>query len=187
MRAFLAIGLPDDVRQALGSLQQQLADARADVKWVAEEHLHLTLKFLDDITEEKRQAVEAALTHVAAGEAPFTSRLGTVGAFPSPRAPRVLWVSLAEGDVAAARIAAALEAETRRLGLRAEERPFSAHITLGRVRSPHRREALASRLGGLSWEPPAPWQVTALSLYQSVLGPVGPQYTVLAEAPLCAR
>lgn len=184
MRAFIAIALPEHVRSSLARLQGELAQSGADVKWVSQAQLHLTLKFLDEITEEERQAVEALMGRLAGREAPFQLGLAELGAFPSVSAPRVVWVGLSEGKEAAARIAQAIEDGGRTIGLRREERPFSPHLTLGRVRSPRRRETLMQRLRAVAWQPPAAWRVSSLTLYQSVLRPDGPQHTILAESPL---
>src|SRR3989338_5448798 len=156
MRAFIGISLPDAVRSSLASLQRQLSESGADVKWVEPANLHVTLKFLDEITDEQRRRVEELLTRVAGGEGAFTLGLKQVGAFPSTSSPRVLWVGLEEGRDAAMRIAQAIEQEGQAISLRREERPFAAHVTLGRVRSPRRRNVLAQQLQQVRWEPPAP-------------------------------
>ena len=97
------------------------------------------------------------------------------------------------------RIAESMEQKYQAIGLRREDlpaappgaaqagRPFAAHVTLGRVRSPRCREALAQRFQTLAWEPPPAFQVAALTLYQSELSPSGPRYTTLADFPLAAR
>jgi 2'-5' RNA ligase len=187
MRAFIGIALPDAVRASLAILQRQVGESCADIKWVEPEHLHVTLKFLDEITEEQRGRVEALLRQVAGGEPAFTLAMEGAGAFPSVNAPRVLWVGLRQGRETVVRIAQAIEQECQAIGLRREERPFAAHVTLGRVRSPRRREALAQQLQQVSWQPPAPFQVAALVLYRSELSPSGPRYSVLAEVPLAGE
>ncbi len=184
MRAFLAIPLPDDARAALTVLQRDLAGSGADVKWVEPDHLHVTVKFLDEISDQQRRDVEALLHRIAAHEAPCRLSLKEVGAFPSIVAPRVVWVGVDEGRDAVIRLAQRLEREGQAIGLRRQERPFAAHVTIGRVRSPRGQEALARRLRETAWQPPAAWPVTSLRLYQSDLSGSGPRYTVLAEVPL---
>ena len=184
MRAFLAITLPEDVRRSLTVLQEDLAGSRADVKWVEPPNLHVTLKFFGEIAEQERQAIEALLARVAQREPRFTLAVEGVGAFPTLTAPRVVWVGLGEGKDAAARIAQTIDREGDASPLQREERPFAAHITLGRVRSGRNRPALVQRLRAVSWQPPGPWQVTSLTLYQSILGSEGPRYSALADIPL---
>ena len=184
MRAFLAISLPPDVRGALALLQQELAQSQADVKWVEPDNLHVTLKFLGEITEEQRQAIEAMLRNIAEKEEPLTLSVKELGAFPSAAAPRVVWVGLDEGRERVIRMAEAIEREGAALALLKEERPFASHVTLGRVRSPRHRHELTQRLQHAQWVPPAPWRVKAVTLYQSTLNASGPTYTPLTEVPL---
>ena len=184
MRAFVAVGLPKGVRDALAALQQELAAARADVKWVEPANLHLTLKFLDEITDAQRAGIEQLLQRIASRQPPFVMRLGMVGAFPSITAPRVVWVGCEEGREALARIAEQIECEGDALKLRREERPFAAHLTIGRLRSARGRRELARAMGQAAWTPPPSWQVHAITLYHSALSSMGPAYSVLAEIPL---
>ena len=187
MRAFLAVGLPGEAREALAVLQQQLEAARADVKWVEPANLHLTLKFLAEITDAQRVQVEQLVRRIAGRLATFSMRLGALGAFPSMTAPRVVWVGCEEGREALARLAEAIEQDTAPLGLGSNNRPFAAHLTIGRVRSPRGRQQLTRAIQSAAWIPPAAWQATAITLYQSVLSRSGPAYSVLAEMPLMRR
>ena len=186
MRAFLGISLPENVRNTLKALQDELAAARADVKWVLPEQLHVTLKFLDEVSDDQRRALESLLRRIAVDEEPFLLGMGGLGAFPSLESPRVIWVGLTEGHERLARLAEVIGREGAALQLRREERPFSAHLTLGRVRSSRGVAALTQRLRATSWQPPAAWRVDAVTLYQSVLTPAGARYTVLADIPLGA-
>lgn len=186
MRAFIAVSLPEEVRTSLANLQRELARSGADVKWVEPENLHLTLKFLDEITDEQRREVETLLRRIGTQHHAFMLALHEAGAFPSVNAPRVVWVGCGEGAEVLARIAGQVEQESATWGFRKEERPFAAHLTIGRVRSPRRRQELAQSLQTTSWQPPAPWRVEMLTLYQSVLGSAGPRYTSLADIPLAA-
>lgn len=186
MRVFVAIPLPEDVRASLAALQQELARSRADVKWVEPANLHLTLKFLDDITEAQHQAAAALLRDAASCEAPFRMSLREVGAFPSGHVPRVVWVGVEEGREAVGRLADAIEQGSRRLGLRKDEHRFSAHVTLGRVRSSTHRQVLADAMVGAAWRPPEAWRISAIRLYQSELSAAGSRYRVLDERALGA-
>jgi 2'-5' RNA ligase len=184
MRAFIAIALPEQARRALHALQQRLAEHPADITWVDSNHLHVTLKFLGEIDDAQRPGIEALLERCGSEEPQFEARLGGLGGFPSISAPRVIWVGFDEGHEPLVRIAQRLEAGCERLGLRKEERPFSAHLTLGRVRSPKGLGPFVRALQTLDWTNPAPWAVEKITLYQSVLGGGGPRYTVLGEFPL---
>ena len=184
MRAFVAVDLPAHVRDALAVLQQDLARSNADVKWVEPPNLHVTLKFLGEITDDERRAVEALLQRVAGETPPFTLTLEELGAFPSIAAPRVLWVGILEGREPVVRMAEAIEQGGSAIPLPREERPFAAHVTLGRVRSPRHRQSLVRALQSIQWQPPASWRSASLTFYQSILGAEGPTYRALAIVPL---
>ena len=184
MRTFIGIPLPDEQRASLVRLQQQLLASGADVRWVASEAIHVTLKFLGEIDDTQRQAIAQALQEIGKQTPSFALGLDGVGAFPSTSAPRVIWVGIGEGAEPLTRLAGAIEGAVGALVCRQEPRPFSPHITLGRVRSSRGRAALTARLRNLAWSPLSSWRVSAYQLYQSVLSPTGPRYTVLAEIPL---
>jgi 2'-5' RNA ligase len=186
MRAFLAVALPPAARERLAALQRQLAGSGADVKWVEPENLHLTMKFLGEIDERLSSALIGRLGPVAGATPPFEAQLNRVGAFPAMGAPRVVWVGIGPGVAELRRLAEAIEHETAALGLEGEPRPFAAHVTVGRVRSSNRRQALVRALQDAAWTAPPPWPVRAVTLYQSLLSSSGPRYTVLADLPLQA-
>jgi 2'-5' RNA ligase len=183
MRAFIAVELPEAVRAALTRVQRALAASGADVKWVEPENLHLTMRFLSEISEGQGEAVKQLVERVAAGTPPVTMSLRELGAFPSMEAARVIWVGVEEGKDKLTRLAEQIEEGCRASGLPAEERPFAAHVTLGRVRSSKRRRELSDALARLAWEAPPPWDARTLTLFQSVLSSSGPRYTPLLQVP----
>lgn len=180
MRAFIAIPFPEDVRASLAKFQDQLKPCGASIAWVAPENIHLTLKFLGDITNEQKAAMAAELKGIAAQTQAFTMELGEVGVFPSPAAPRVVWVGLKQGTEQTTALAGQLEQAARKLGLRSEERPFSAHATLGRVRTPRSKTPLMKGLERASWQPAPAWTASHVILYRSDLSSYGPKYSVLS-------
>ena len=184
MRAFIAIDLPASAQRSLERLQDELRKAQADVKWVESSQLHLTVKFLGEITDAQRQAVEGLLRALALEEPPFSMALGRLGAFASLSAPGVIWVSVTEGAERAKRLAERIEASSQALGLRQDARAFAAHVTLGRVRTPRNRAQLSRALQDTVWQAPTPWRVDAVRLYQSLLHSVGPRYQALSDVAL---
>ncbi len=193
IRAFIAIELPIEIKDALAAAQHELqrADAGAarGVRWVAPGSIHLTLKFLGDTPTDKVEAIRQAIVQAAGNMAPIALRLGGVGCFPNPRQPRVLWVGL-EGDLAAlSRLQAAIESTVSPLGFPSEKRPFSPHLTLGRVRddaTPDHRRRLAAAISTLR-PSTAHFTATAVSLMRSDLRPEGAVYTRLAEVELSSK
>ena len=183
MRAFVAVELPDEARAALARWQSQLKAAGADVAWTAPENLHVTMRFLGEIDDAQRQAVERCAEAAAAPAAPFDAALSEPGAFPSTRRPRVLWMGIGQGAEALTQVAGALERGIAASGFAAEDRGFVAHVTLGRARSPRGLSRLAARLEAPGWSSPAPFRVDHLTLFQSRLSSAGPAYTALTRIP----
>ena len=191
MRAFLAVELPEPVQASLASLQCQLAAGRADVTWVQPTNLHLTMRFLGEISDAQRQQIEAGARRIAAGMAPFHVSLGTPGAFPSMRAPRGIWVGMTQGHKQLTELSKGLEQESVAAGLQpvadpangGKERGFVAHVTIGRARSPKRMEELSAALAATRWEPPMAFLASAVTFFQSTLRPDGRVYSVLAQLP----
>ncbi len=184
MRAFIAIELPHQVQAALRRLQQELAQATMDVKWVEQENLHVTMRFLGDITEEQRRGIEQALARVAAQTPAIDAQLSQLGTFPPMPSLRVIWAGVGQGATALERLAELLEGEVRAVGIPEDEKPFVAHVTLGRVRFPKPRPQLLERIQQMAWTPPPPFLLTHLTLFQSTLSSAGPTYAALVRAPL---
>ncbi len=187
MRAFIAIELPERIKDFLSRIQGQLKSAGADVKWVEPQNIHLTLKFLGEINEERLVRSAQILEEITRGKNSFQIRLSSVGAFPKISSPRVVWVGIDKGDSETKEIARALEEAIEKIGISKEDRPFSSHITIGRARSSLNRDKLvvilnklADNLGGESPE----FTVTKIALFKSTLTPKGPIYEALKEAIL---
>jgi 2'-5' RNA ligase len=145
------------------------------------------MRFLGDLGEDgARRAAEAA-TEAAARHAGFEARLGTLGAFPNPRRARVLWAGLAEGAAPLEALARDVEAALRRKGFDRADRPFAAHLTIGRVRAPGPdwTEALERAAVGLAGEGDAArFHVDRMLVVHSQLSPKGSIYTPRAAARL---
>ena len=183
IRAFLAIELPDSLRPGLALVQEELKRSRAEVRWVPPGNIHLTLKFFGNVPDEEIGSLALAAREAAAATTPFQLQVTAAGAFPSPRAPRVVWLGLGGEVVPLTQLFYRLEKAFTALGYLPEGRAFNPHLTLGRVKSPVNREKLAARLAQM---PPLDWPpftVKELILFQSVLSPQGSKYTPLKVIP----
>jgi 2'-5' RNA ligase len=186
MRAFIAIELPKEIRNVLSGFQDELMKTRAQVKWVKPENIHLTLKFLGEIEQGKVLEIHSVLNGIAQENPPFRVCLSSLGAFPKLQYPRIIWIGVNDAQPVI-EIAKDLDKQLIKIGLPAESRPFSTHITLGRVRSGLNRKALVERLESLNknLSPASPeFKVFNLTLFKSTLTPRGPIYEVISSSPL---
>ncbi|MBI3333844.1 MAG: RNA 2',3'-cyclic phosphodiesterase [Candidatus Omnitrophica bacterium] len=183
MRAFIAVELPDALRQEVAAFQSELGSSGADVKWVEAGNLHLTLKFLGETGENQVGPLKEGLISAALQLSPFTVSLEGIGAFPSTTNPRVVWVGVAQGKEELIRLAQTVEQSCSRLGFAPEERPFSPHLTIGRLRSRERLAPLIKKLQVAELRGGTSTRVDRLILFQSTLSPQGPTYTPLADIP----
>lgn len=182
MRAFIAVDIPDALRDELARLQQRIASRLpGGIRWVSPGHIHVTLKFLGSIPAARVAALSTALEEVTVTSCALA--VGGLGAFPSSRGAKVLWAGVdGGGDLAAlyAQVAAALA----RIGIAPEQRPFAPHLTLGRVRDHRIRRELAPLIDEHGRDRLGRYPAEAVRLYRSDLSPAGPHYTVLTEIPL---
>jgi 2'-5' RNA ligase len=184
IRAFLAIDVPDSYRVGLAAVQDALKKSGADVKWVTPANIHLTLKFFGEITSAQVEAIAAAAGAIAAATPVLTLQAQSLGTFPGPKNPRVIWVGLAGQTEALGNLVQELEQAFAALGFPPENRPFTPHLTLGRVRSGRGREALCSLIQSLTLPPFQAFTMTQMVLYQSTLRPTGALYTPLQKITL---
>jgi len=183
MRLFVAVHLPEQITARLGAVQDQLRSAQADVSWVRPGNIHLTLKFLGETETARLEDIRAALTAAARGSEPFAFELRGLGSF-GGRVPRVVWVGVERGAEPVTRLAEQIEAGLARLGFPREKRGFTAHLTLGRARSPRNAERLLSALAEWRREGFGDVTVAEFLLMESRLDPRGSIYTVLQPFPL---
>jgi 2'-5' RNA ligase len=133
VRAFVAVFPPPEVRKEIHASARRLLSGY-QVRWVRPENVHLTLKFLGDVREEALDGICAALGEVCAEYAPFDVGLMGLGAFPSARRARILWAGAGVGSDLLRSLAADVDAALVLLGFESEERPYTPHLTLGRIR-----------------------------------------------------
>ncbi|MFH0763824.1 MAG: RNA 2',3'-cyclic phosphodiesterase [Candidatus Omnitrophota bacterium] len=182
MRTFIAIELSDEIKDTLAQIQSHLKYAGADVKWVEKDNIHLTLKFLGEIDEKKCEKVKAVLDEIAKSVKPFEISIKDIGAFPKMEFPRVIWVGLDKGAKESTELAAKVDESLSKLGFDRGTRPFAAHLTVGRVRSPKNKEALKEKIMGCGERVTGNEEISSVILFQSTLTPAGSIYTKLYEA-----
>jgi len=185
MRAFIAIELPQQIKDSLSQIQKQLKESGADVKWVGPGNIHLTLKFLGEIDDEKIEKINGIIEDTARDKPSFKMHISSIGAFPKIDYPRVIWVGIDAGDSETKEVVKELEEKIQKIGIPKEERAFSSHITIARTRSALNRDKLVQKLKIISPEfgkEDLEFKVTKITLFKSTLTPIGPIYEVLKEA-----
>jgi 2'-5' RNA ligase len=186
VRAFIAIDLPDSLHAALNREQSALRPAAPDARWTRPQGIHLTLKFLGEITDRQFQEVRKALAAVGPFEKVSVEVKG-FGFFPDSRRPRVFWVGV-EAPPALAELAVKVEQVTARLGFASENRPYKPHLTLARFKEPRPQPALLAALqertqGAMTSYSLGRFEAPEFFLYESKLAPSGAEYRKLARFP----
>lgn len=185
LRSFVAVPLPAELQQQLLDGARSLAAELPAVKWSAKvQNLHLTVRFLGDVSVPMLSVLAGALIEVGAAHPEFALALRGVGAFPDAQHANTLWVGVEDGEGRLARVADSVEAAFERLGMPRERRPFHPHVTVGRCKA-----GVDARRALVGWRRHlfGTVAVSALHLYESRLGGAGSTYTLRGRAPLAAE
>jgi 2'-5' RNA ligase len=184
IRAFVAIELPDEARKGLASLRRELErDDHRFVKWVDPGGIHLTLKFLGNIPSRRVTEITEATKKAAQAFSPFLLEISGLGAFPSLKQARVVWVGLGGELDKLSTLQQKIDSALAAQGFAREERPFKPHLTLARVRegaSASERGRFGELVDSATFEGKYHVEVEAIKLMRSQLTPAGAIYTCLA-------
>jgi len=184
LRAFIAISLPESVLQAIVNVQETLKESGLKIRWVRQEGIHLTIKFLGDIDRADVERIHSAMQQVTQVFSPLVLQGEGVGVFPDLKRPRVVWVGVS-GEIKVLRaLQRELEDQLDGLGFTKEKRSFKGHLTLGRIKGRTDGVKLGEALRALGDFRTNPFTVQSVVLFQSDLRPDGAVYTRLAETAL---
>ncbi len=186
LRCFIAIELPAGLKRAIYSGTERLRQSGADARWVPEENLHLTLKFLGSTPEEKVPDIREALRSAVSSRRSFSIGFEGAGVFPDRRRPRVLWIGVADSESLVG-LKRDVETVMGKVGFEEDGRPYSPHLTIGRLRSRRGGLRLMKELDELSHTGFGRMEVEEVSLMQSVLKSTGAEHTALYNARLGGR
>lgn len=175
MRLFIGIPVPDELKQRILPFQQELGRL-GDIKLVEPVNIHFTLKFLGEVGEGRVNELCEVLTNLNEHFARFGVSLRGLGAFPSAKEARIIWIGLSNGGDELGAAASLLDSELSKIGFPSEQRPFSCHLTLGRVRETGRNPALQRFIEENKNTEFGTMKVDRVLLIKSVLGPDGPKY-----------
>jgi 2'-5' RNA ligase len=185
IRTFVAVKASRRVQNRIEGLIASLRQSGVKTTWVRPENLHLTLKFLGDVDEQRIPRVCQAVDRALADVDSFPLHFSGVGAFPSARRPRTVWIGVTEGNDDVCKLAAALETQLRAEGFPKEKRDFAPHLTIGRVRG-HPVTELARRIEQHADFDAGQSPVTEVVVYSSTLAPTGATYEAMHRAQLGA-
>jgi RNA 2',3'-cyclic 3'-phosphodiesterase len=187
LRAFIAVEIPAEIQH---NIYKQTASVRKGletlVRWVPVENMHLTLKFLGDVSPSNVEFLMQMLRNEAANIPCFNIQLTGLGSFPNLKRPRVIYIGI-QAPAALDMLQREIESASRRLGYESEERPFSAHLTLGRVKqnvTSSDQQTIRRVLEKTQVDLLGGARVDSVHLYKSDLKPSGSVYTRLYSAPL---
>lgn len=184
MRCFIAIPVPDYIKDYALKIRNRINEGSPDIKWVEYENYHLTLKFLGDVEPDCIEAVKNQLDAVAGQFSLFSLQVKGMGFFPNKRSPRVLWLGI-RGEINKARILGErVDASLAKLEFE-HEKNRSFHLTLGRIRSDYNLEKVVNEVEKENNEPELlTFKVDEFKLMQSHLTPRGPRYEVIGSFKL---
>jgi 2'-5' RNA ligase len=185
IRAFLAIDPPEDILQAMSRLQEKLMrEIGGRISWTKPQGQHLTLKFFGDISTEDVKNICSAVQNRVTSEPSLNLKIEKLGVFPDARRPRVIWCGVT-GDVENLSVLQRqLDSDFAGICFPGEDRPFQAHLTLGRIKDSRGLTGINEALKKYSAFAAGEFNCTELILFQSKLSPQGAVYTKLAEFAL---
>jgi 2'-5' RNA ligase len=185
IRAFVAVPVGEQVVGLVRGIEKRLKEVEADVKWVAPENVHVTMKFLGNMPAADAGSLARSLASELEGTEAFDVAVEGTGTFPPGRkAPRVIWIGLGDGADRLAHTASRVEEVCFRAGFEREKRPFRAHLTIGRVRRGSPGLARLAEAVRETEYSPLKLRVDEVNLMRSELSPRGPSYTVLESIAL---
>ena len=185
LRAFIAIEIPGEIKKEIASQTAGLRQAVGrSVRWATLENIHLTIKFLGEISSSNIDSLTQTLKTESSQHTPFEITARSLGTFPSLNRARIIWIGL-DAPPALDKLQRNIDAAAARLGYPAEDKPFSAHLTIGRVReqiSPAEAQSLRNAVGNAQIGMLGTFTAKFVHLFRSDLKPGGPVYTHLFTA-----
>ena len=184
MRTFIAVAISSEVREKIARIQAEFRKGDPDVKWVEPGNVHITLKFLGEVEEDKLLGVIEKTRLGVAGVSNFKVHLSGLGSFPNLKSPRVVWVGVSEGKQELKNLSERIEENLSQLGFAKEKREFSAHLTIGRVRSLRGKDKLVKKIEELENSDVGEFSVDKVLVMESQLSSKGPTYRIIEEVDL---
>lgn len=184
MRIFISIEIPEEIKEKIEKLVNSMKLMLTPIKWADKKNLHVTLKFLGWVADEKLPEMKKCIADCVRGFGPFTLNFAGIGSFPDQKHPRAIWVALNEGADRSKKLADKIDCEISRQGFREEEREFTPHLTIGRIKEKVDVAALSKFVlehGGTDF---GSMKVGHISIMKSTLRRSGPTYEELDQVKI---
>ena len=178
MRTFIAIDIPENIKDSIELYVSPLKGERAKITWVKSGNVHITLKFLGEIPEEKVPEIYKCLEKCVKGLKPFEVEITGAGGFPDMRRPRIIWVGLKKGTDELKKLANSIDDELSNLDFEKEKRGFKPHLTIGRVKYINDISGFIDKMSRLKFEG-GTFTADEIFIIKSELKPTGAVYTKL--------
>jgi len=180
IRSFVAIDISNEIRVEIDNIIGELKSQVDDIRWVKAASVHLTLKFLGDVSPDIIPSLRSVMEGVAQSAKPFKIEVKGLGAFPNPRRVRVVWIGVHEPSGVLEKMAVGIDRGMASLGFEPEKRAFRPHLTLGRMRGNGRSgKELAGLIDHAINKPAGNFTANEITLFRSDLKPTGAVYTKL--------
>lgn len=184
MRLFISIEVPEGIKKKVGVLVEKFRKCLTPIKWVENKNLHVTLKFIGWVEDDKVEKLKSCVTESVKGVGPFEMSLAGIGMFPDKKHPRVIWVGSTKGTEKAKKLADKIERSVAGSGFREEEREFTSHLTIGRIKEKIDTEELSKCVSKAEKSEFGSFMVDHVSLMKSTLRRSGPIYEELEQIKL---
>ena len=184
IRAFICFKLPKRIILSIRELQESIKDSGLKIRWVKAENIHLTIKFIGDISWSDIDDIGLAIKETAGDFAPLLLSAQGLGVFPNLKRPRVIWTGLSGQIEELIGLQKILDKKLRLIGFPKEKRPFKGHLTIGRVKGRLDSRKLSEFMNRFNKFETKQFSCDRIFLMQSELKPSGPIYTKLMSEPL---
>lgn len=184
IRSFIAFDLPQDILESIGDVQAQVKKREVKLKWVPVKNIHLTMKFIGDIQKNMIDSLANIMAESVEGIGAITLSAKGMGVFPGLHRPKVLWIGI-DGEVDQLnRLQNTLDKKLSSIGIQAEKRPFTGHLTIGRAKEKLNMEPLKESLRLFYDFQTRPFTINEMKLFQSELLPTGAVYSCIKSVVL---
>jgi 2'-5' RNA ligase len=183
-RSFFAVELSAEIAVEVRKIQGALKERATGVRWVRPEGIHLTLKFLGEVEQDRIEAIVRKAEGAIQGVGPFTVGIRGGGGFPTVKNPRVIWIGVEDHSGMLKQLQTRIEAGMAELGFTQEKRGFTPHLTVGRLRSGKGSKTVAQAIDAIRTSDLGSLEVREIILFRSHLKPTGAEYTKLGSFPL---